>query len=123
MLGLLKANHNAKISMTSLKRKLKEMGLSEVSNVSDETVRQIIQKEIQGPSAVHGYRSVCGKLKTTYGIQVKQDTVMNNLREEDPKENQGQLFDEFTLVKDQTACGMWMETIKSNHTVFPYMLA
>ena len=43
MLGLLKANHNAKISMTSLKRKLKEMGLSEVSNVSDETVRQIIQ--------------------------------------------------------------------------------
>ena len=85
MLGLLKANHNAKISMTSLKQKLKKMGLSEVSNVSDETVRQIIQKEIQGPSAVHGYRSVCDKLKTTYGIQVKQDTVMNNLREEDPK--------------------------------------
>ena len=32
--------------MTSLKRKLKVMGLSKVSNVSDEIVRQIIQKEI-----------------------------------------------------------------------------
>ena len=41
------------------------MELPEVSNVSDETVRQIIRKEIQGPSAVRGYRSMCGKLKTT----------------------------------------------------------
>ena len=85
MLGVLKANHNVKISMTSLKRKLKVMGLSKVSNVSDETVRQIIRKEIQGPSPVRGCRSMWGKLKTTYGIQVKRDTVMNILREEDPE--------------------------------------
>ena len=38
MLGVLKANHNVKISMASLKQKLKVMGLSKVSNVSDETV-------------------------------------------------------------------------------------
>ena len=38
MLDVLKANHNVKISMTSLKQKLKVMGLSKVSNVSDETV-------------------------------------------------------------------------------------
>ena len=37
MLGVLKANDNAKISMTSLKRKLKVMGLSKIYNVSDET--------------------------------------------------------------------------------------
>ena len=37
MLGVLKANDNAKISMTSLKRKLKVMGLSKIFNVSDET--------------------------------------------------------------------------------------
>ena len=84
MLGVLKANHNVKISMTSLKRKLKVMGLSKVSNVSDETLCQIIRKEIQGPSAVRGYHSMWGKLKTTFGIQVKRDTVMNILREEDP---------------------------------------
>ena len=34
MLGVLKANDNAKISMTSLKRKLK---VSKIYNVSDET--------------------------------------------------------------------------------------
>ena len=85
MLGVLKANHNVKISMTSLKQKLKVMGLSKVFNVSDETVRQIIRKEIQSPSAVRGYRSMWGNLKTTYRIQVKRDTVMNILREEDPE--------------------------------------
>ena len=70
MLGVLKANHDVKISMTSLKRKLKLMGLSKVSNMNDETLRQIIRKKIQGPSAVRGYRSMWG----TYGIQVKRDT-------------------------------------------------
>ena len=58
MLGVLKANHNAKISMSSLKQKLKVMGLSKVSNVSDETVRQIIWKEIQGASALRGYHFI-----------------------------------------------------------------
>ena len=62
MVGVLKANHNVKISMASLKRKLKVMGLSKVSNVSDETLRQIIRKEIQSPSAVRGYRSMWSKL-------------------------------------------------------------
>ena len=59
------------------------MELSKVSNVSDETLRQIIGKEIQGPSAVGLCCSMWGKLKTIYGIQVKWDTVMNILREED----------------------------------------
>ena len=85
MLGVLKANHNVKISMTSLKQKLKVMGLSNVSNVSYETLRQIIRKETQGPSAVRSYRSMWDKLKTTYRIQVKRDNVMNILREEDPE--------------------------------------
>ena len=85
MLGVLKANHNVKISMASLKRKLKVMGLSKVSNVSDETLRQVFRKDIQGPLAVWGYQSMWGKLKTTYGVQVKRDTVMNILREEYPE--------------------------------------
>ena len=58
--------------MTSLKRKLKVMELSKISNVSDETLHQIIRKEIQGPSVVRGYRSMWSKLKV--------------LREENPEE-------------------------------------
>ena len=61
-----------------------------------------------------------GKLKTKYRIQVKRDTVLKTLREEDPektlKKNQSQLF-------KQVMCVMQMKTIKSNHTVFLYMLA
>ena len=61
-----------------------------------------------------------GKLKTKYRIQVKRDTVLKTLREEDPEEtlkkNQGQLFEQVMRV-------MQMKTTKSNHTVFPYMLA
>ena len=48
MLGVLEANCYVKISMTILKRKLKAIGLSKVSNMSDEILRQIIRKEIQG---------------------------------------------------------------------------
>ena len=58
--------------MTSLKRKLKVMELSKISNVSDETLHQIIRKEIQDPSVVRGYRSMWSKLKV--------------LREENPEE-------------------------------------
>ena len=34
---------------------------------------------------MHGHCSMCGKLKTTYGIQVKRDTAMNLLRGENPE--------------------------------------
>ena len=50
-----------------------------------------------------------GKLKTKYRIQVKRDTVLKTLREEDPEEtlkkNQGQLF-------EQVMCVMQMKTTK-----------
>ena len=103
------------------------MGLSKVSNVSDETVCQIIWKEIQGPSTVRGYRCMWGKLKTTYGIQVKRDTVMNILREEDPegtlqRKSRSIIWRVYTC-QGPKACGMWIEMRKSNQTVFPYMLA
>ena len=126
MLGVMKANHNVKISTTSLKRTLKVMGLSKASNVSDETLHQIIRKEIQGPSAVRGYRSMCGKLKTTYGIQVKRDTAMHVLREQDPertiqRKSRSIIRSVYTCQGTNNMC-MWMETTKSDHMVFLYML-
>lgn len=60
MLGVLKANHNFKISMTSLERKLKKMELSKYSNVSDETVRQIVRKEKFKVLQLCGVITLCG---------------------------------------------------------------
>ena len=60
------------------------MQLTKSPNITDEAVRQIIKRELQGPSAGPGYRFMWYKLKTTYGIQVKRSTVMKILREEDP---------------------------------------
>ena len=60
MLGVLKANHNFKISMISLERKLKKMELSKYSNVSDETVRQIVRKEKFKVLQLCGVITLCG---------------------------------------------------------------
>ena len=47
ILGVLGANHNVRMSMARLKEKLEVMGLSKVSNVSDETLRQVIRNEFK----------------------------------------------------------------------------
>ena len=47
---------------------------------------QIIKRELWGTSAGHGYRFMWYKLKTTYKVQVRRNTVMKILREEDPAE-------------------------------------
>ena len=81
---VLQVCHDNKISLSTLKRKLKAMQLTKSANVSDEALQQIIRRELQGASAGHGYRFMWYKLKKTYGIQVKRSAVMKILRQEDP---------------------------------------
>ena len=81
---VLDACHDIQISLRTMKRKLKTMQLTKSPNITDETVRHIIKRELRGPSAGHGYRFMWYKLKTKYGVQVRRSTVMKILREEDP---------------------------------------
>ena len=78
--------HGISLSLRTLKRRLKEYKLDKRSHsTSEDTVCQIIQDEIQGPSSSLGYRGMWNKLRTSYGITVPRDTVMRILKELDPE--------------------------------------
>ena len=98
VVDVLDACHDIQISLRTLKRKLKTMQLTKSPNITDEAVRQIIKRELRGPSAGYGYRLTWYKLKTTYGIQVRRSTVMKILREEDPA---GMLFRKSRFIKQR----------------------
>ena len=76
--------HKIKMSLRTLKRCLKVLGLNRSHATSSAAViKQIIEREIEGPSMLRGYRSPWNKLGTTYNIIAPRDSVMEILREVD----------------------------------------
>ena len=73
------------MSLRTLKRRLKVLGLNKSHATAPAAVtKQIIEREIEGPSTLRGYRSMWNKLRTTYNIIAPRDSVMEILREADP---------------------------------------
>ncbi len=75
------------MSLRTLKRRLKELGLQKKTLLEENTkenIRHIISTEIKGPGSLKGYRGMWNKLKTIYDIAVPRDTVMQLLKEADP---------------------------------------
>ena len=78
-------HHKIKMSLPTLKRRLKVLGLNiSHATASAAVIKQIIEREIEGPSMLRGYRSMWNKLRTTYNIIAPRDSVMEILREADP---------------------------------------
>ena len=78
-------HHKIKMSLCTLKRRLKVLGLNKSHATAPAAViKQIIGREIEGPSMLRGYRSMWNKLRTTYNIITPRDSVMEILREADP---------------------------------------
>ena len=78
-------HHKIKMSLCTLKRRLKVLGLNKSHATAPAAViKQIIEREIEGPSMLRGYRSMWNKLRTTYNIIAPRDSVMEILREADP---------------------------------------
>ena len=73
------------ISKSTLKRRLALYGLNRASNVSLEALRSVMEREMEGPNALKGYRGMWNHLRQAYGLRVKRDTVMELLREIDPE--------------------------------------
>ena len=73
------------MSLPTLKRRLRVLGLNKShATASAAVIKQIIEREIEGPSMLRGYRSMWNKLRTTYNIIAPRDSVMEILREADP---------------------------------------
>ena len=78
-------HHKIKMSLCTLKRRLKVLGLNKShATASSAVIKQIIERETEGPSILRGYRSIWNKLRTTYNIIAPRDSVMEILREADP---------------------------------------
>ena len=70
-------HHKIKMSLRTLKRRLKVLCLNKNHATASATViKQIIEREKEGPSMLRGYRSMWKKLRTTYKIIAPRDSVM-----------------------------------------------
>ena len=77
--------HSISISIRTLKRRLKHYSLSRKQIAFNENyVRGIIERKIQGPGFLKGYRSMHQTLKQSYGFYVTRDSVMQILKEIGP---------------------------------------
>ena len=85
--------HKKKMNLRTLKRRLKELGLNKShAAASAAVIKQIREKEIEGPSMLHGYQRMWNKLRTIYNIIAPRDSVMEILREADPLHSNERLF-------------------------------
>ena len=81
----LRLHHNIEISIRTLKRRLQTYGLQrKICNITEDSLKQIISREIEGSAAVRGYRAPWSSLKVWYRVNIKRDVVMKLLRELDP---------------------------------------
>ncbi|KAG5278045.1 hypothetical protein AALO_G00094580 [Alosa alosa] len=85
IMDLLATKHNISLSLRTLKRKLKNAGLSKRRNYTPvATIRAAIAEELKGSGQLLGYRSMCQTLRQKYSFVVRRDDVMHLLRELDP---------------------------------------
>ena len=77
--------HGITISLRTLKWRLAGHRLNKIgSDISDASLQVIIEREVNGPSSLKGYRNIWNKLCVTYYIKVPRDKEMEILRNIDP---------------------------------------
>ena len=84
IVGLLSAA-GVQISVRTLKRRLRPLGLKRKGQIVDEQhLRDVIRDEIEGAGQLSGYRSVWHALRLRHGIHVSRHVVARIIKEIDP---------------------------------------
>ena len=85
ILAFLAKYHHIEMSLRTLKKRLKSMGLGRrCQQLDEQEVRTRMRQELDGAGSLQGYRSMWHALRRD-GILVTRDTVAKILREEDPE--------------------------------------
>ena len=85
IVSFLRLHHNIEISIRTLKCRLQTYGLQRtICNITEDSLKQIISREIEGSEAAKGYRALWSSIKVSYRVNIKRDVVMKLLRELDP---------------------------------------
>lgn len=97
ILDLLKKDHNIMISLSTLKRSIKKLGLKrksiEESDIND--IISVMRYELDSVGLNLGYRALWSKLKEKYHLIVKRETVYNLMKILDPDGLQSRLAKKF----------------------------
>ena len=81
---ILAKRHRINMSLRTLKRRLQVYGLKRNQNVSNEALKEIMRREVQGSSSRLGYRVTWNLLRVSYGIRTPRNVVVRMLKELDP---------------------------------------
>ena len=86
IVSFLERFHDIHISLSTLKRRLRDYGLKKrnSADLNQNEVRRIIREELDGPSCMSGYRAMCYTLRLNYGLCIPRSTVQSLLKEVDP---------------------------------------
>ena len=71
MLNFLHHYHGVTYSISTLKRRLRDCGLSARNQSPIQDIQQAIRRELVGPGGQLGYRSLWHTLRTKHGLQVR----------------------------------------------------
>ena len=121
----LRLYHNISINKRTLERRITCYGFWRrgFSNVTINELKSLTEPEIQGSASMCGSPGLWHSLKTSYGIIVQRDIVMNILKETDPEGTNMRkaLREESTYLKDQIPVGTLMATINWRNATSPSM--
>ena len=86
IVSFLEKFHGIHISLSTLKRRLRDCGLKRrnSTDLNQNEVRKIIREELDGPSCMSGYRAMWHTLRLKYGLCIPRSTVQSLLKEMDP---------------------------------------
>lgn len=86
ILDFLNNRHGIALSLSTLKRRLRDYGLKRRGvQIEDHELREVMLREISGPGQLRGYRAVWHSLRLKHHIHVPRERVANLLRELNPE--------------------------------------
>ncbi|XP_039866540.1 uncharacterized protein LOC120720815 isoform X2 [Simochromis diagramma] len=85
ILDFLENKHNICMSLRTLKRRLKDAGMTRRTDFTPtDIVISTVTQELRGSGQLLGYRSMCQTLRQKYNLKVKRNDVMHILSRLDP---------------------------------------
>lgn len=85
ILDFLNIHNEVSMSLSTLKRRLKDYGLRRRGeDIDDNRLRDIIRQEMSGPGELRGYRAIWHSLRLVHHIHVPRLRVAELLRELNP---------------------------------------
>ena len=92
---IIESYHGKTVSLSTLKKILKEKGLNRKRNISDVDLKEVLRNEVITSISLVGYRQMTEVISVKYGLNISKEHVRKALKDVDPdgvKIRQGQVI-------------------------------